>query len=537
MPDDSRARNTITPPPLAGADYAAILATIAATERGRWFLDEYAARHRGTDTEQVLAAIARVEAAIAAHEAGNDSDRTPASGAVPPAAADTIWDELSAASAAVGSARQALIHQDGAASNLDASHLASVQDLLDRVDHHLTCAAELLGIGDSLAAEAVEPAQPVAASPRSDQVELPSEETSAAAEPDEALAFYREPAQRFAAAGGGLIAEPAVAAGPVMTEPVEPAPDHGLQSPAAATEMPPQAPPAHDQPVEPPNAETEAMVTDWAFDAAADANDDEAEPPAEPETDQWIEPATDAIERLEAREYGLGQQAAAAAEETANSPRVAEPSEPQPQSAVDLDELMLQDWSAPGGDAAASAQTDAIETLLSAEPAASETDPGRAPAESLLDIDLFETDRDTGAGSDHDPALPAELVEQPTAAEAEDRSLEAPAGAMADAPADALVESPPDAMTPQTAAEPPEEAFASPPPTSQPAATEPPPRQAAEAVQPQPGHRVDARRTAGPGGKDDPSVVDRLETMRRAIASLMAEIEDKTGRPVAPPSS
>jgi hypothetical protein len=44
-------------------DYAAIEAAVMETERGRWFLAEHAARHRVADTETVLAAIGRMEAA------------------------------------------------------------------------------------------------------------------------------------------------------------------------------------------------------------------------------------------------------------------------------------------------------------------------------------------------------------------------------------------------------------------------------------------------------------------------------------------
>lgn len=44
-------------------DYAAIEAAVMETERGRWFLAEHAARHRVADTETVLAAINRMEAA------------------------------------------------------------------------------------------------------------------------------------------------------------------------------------------------------------------------------------------------------------------------------------------------------------------------------------------------------------------------------------------------------------------------------------------------------------------------------------------
>ena len=45
-------------------DYDAALAAATVTERGRWFLAEYARRNRHAETEPVVAALARVEAAI-----------------------------------------------------------------------------------------------------------------------------------------------------------------------------------------------------------------------------------------------------------------------------------------------------------------------------------------------------------------------------------------------------------------------------------------------------------------------------------------
>lgn len=48
----------------ADTDYDAICAAVTATARGRWFLDEYAKRNRNSDTLQVLAAIARMEATV-----------------------------------------------------------------------------------------------------------------------------------------------------------------------------------------------------------------------------------------------------------------------------------------------------------------------------------------------------------------------------------------------------------------------------------------------------------------------------------------
>jgi hypothetical protein len=46
------------------AEYNAVYAAVTATERGRWFLAEYANRNRCADTDLVIAAIARIEAAI-----------------------------------------------------------------------------------------------------------------------------------------------------------------------------------------------------------------------------------------------------------------------------------------------------------------------------------------------------------------------------------------------------------------------------------------------------------------------------------------
>ncbi len=46
------------------AEYDAVYAAVTATERGRWFLAEYASRNRQADTDLLVAAIARIEAVI-----------------------------------------------------------------------------------------------------------------------------------------------------------------------------------------------------------------------------------------------------------------------------------------------------------------------------------------------------------------------------------------------------------------------------------------------------------------------------------------
>lgn len=52
-------------PGLSASDYDAIEAAVMETERGRWFLAEYARRQRAAETQILLDAIQKLEAAIA----------------------------------------------------------------------------------------------------------------------------------------------------------------------------------------------------------------------------------------------------------------------------------------------------------------------------------------------------------------------------------------------------------------------------------------------------------------------------------------
>jgi hypothetical protein len=65
MPDDRHALSKIPQALPMEADYEAICTAVMSTGRGRWFLEEYARRSRQSDTMQLLAAIERIEAAIA----------------------------------------------------------------------------------------------------------------------------------------------------------------------------------------------------------------------------------------------------------------------------------------------------------------------------------------------------------------------------------------------------------------------------------------------------------------------------------------
>jgi hypothetical protein len=77
MSSDPLARSDIWPDVPKEAEYDAVYAAVTATERGRWFLTEYASRNRHTDTHLLLAAIARIETAI-----HNDSGGSPTAAAI-----------------------------------------------------------------------------------------------------------------------------------------------------------------------------------------------------------------------------------------------------------------------------------------------------------------------------------------------------------------------------------------------------------------------------------------------------------------------
>jgi hypothetical protein len=66
MSEEASALSTIAPPPAAQSDYESICAALMHTERGRWFLEEYARRNRSADTQLLLAAIGRIETVICA---------------------------------------------------------------------------------------------------------------------------------------------------------------------------------------------------------------------------------------------------------------------------------------------------------------------------------------------------------------------------------------------------------------------------------------------------------------------------------------
>jgi hypothetical protein len=66
MSEELSAISKVSPAPAAQGDYDSICAALMDTERGRWFLQEYARRNRSADTQLLLAAIERIEAVVCA---------------------------------------------------------------------------------------------------------------------------------------------------------------------------------------------------------------------------------------------------------------------------------------------------------------------------------------------------------------------------------------------------------------------------------------------------------------------------------------
>src|SRR5690349_13698222 len=71
-----------------GAEYEAICAEIAATERGRWFLSEHIKRNRAADTDRHVGSLARAEAAMR----GDATEKSPGA----------LADDLARLAAAIG---------------------------------------------------------------------------------------------------------------------------------------------------------------------------------------------------------------------------------------------------------------------------------------------------------------------------------------------------------------------------------------------------------------------------------------------------
>jgi hypothetical protein len=98
MSNDPLALSGITAGLPQEAEYDAVYAAVTATERGRWFLTQYASRNRNADTDSLVAAIARIEAAVR-------GDAVSQSGAVSERDLAAIAVEIERIGAAIGTER------------------------------------------------------------------------------------------------------------------------------------------------------------------------------------------------------------------------------------------------------------------------------------------------------------------------------------------------------------------------------------------------------------------------------------------------
>lgn len=114
MSKDPLALAAITGGPPQEAEYDAVYAAVTATERGRWFLSEFANRIRQADMHQVIAALARIEASVCGDAAPQNSA--------------ALWRDLTGVAAAVEQARTAVAAERKPASEIAAA-VERIQDV------------------------------------------------------------------------------------------------------------------------------------------------------------------------------------------------------------------------------------------------------------------------------------------------------------------------------------------------------------------------------------------------------------------------
>jgi hypothetical protein len=169
-------------------EYDAVYAAVTATERGRWFLTEFANRNRYADTQLLIDALARIESAV-----HHDMPAVGGNGAAPPAADAAV----------------AAIEPASAAAILDKDVVAEItDDDGSRADLFTMELAENRGFAEAVAAQAssltllTEQDEPVSEphnQPASHTVIPPPDYTEASAPPpvqaqaDHAPRWYIEP--------------------------------------------------------------------------------------------------------------------------------------------------------------------------------------------------------------------------------------------------------------------------------------------------------------------------------------------------------
>jgi hypothetical protein len=585
MSDDSLARRYPTPSP-EDADYDAIHATVVATERGRWFLDQFANRYRGADTDRVLAAIERIEHAVRGGSTAAP-DRSPDdSGAM----LETILqarnhvladygDPAASGEAAIGEFRNAVeqvrelvwaTHGRDPDSDLNGQLSFQTNRLAaaaERLQRSISALSILLGAFDEIDRHAHRPAPVAEAAPG------PVPEGATMLAVPEPASFTRDVSppelpKRATIAGWDAAARdvgwhsptgdvswdiPETSEEPqaALETPEEavaetaPTPTGALwdMTVAAAEAVEDRAEPAQE-------AALESSVTDWAFADSASEPDAEAEQPEPPGAEHPPVPeapepprgemAMSALERLEAREYGRRRLAPAPPlwqEEGASAPAAEPGALSHPGS---LDDLVVGIDSAeesvppPLEYAPEPLAEDRASDPMENDPQAGDWDrepqPSAPAPEAIFDTDLFDNEEPAAVPSDSDGA--ARLL----ATSADDwaaPSESTPASKQPELPGvigNLMEQSVPD-LADEVEAEPvashrflQEELELSQSETV--AAPRPSPLL-------EPSFDEDDDRPRPPPADqnlDTSAVLERLEGMRNAIAALMQEVSDKTTR-------
>jgi hypothetical protein len=137
MSNDPLALSILSVGPPRETDYDAVYAAVTATERGRWFLLQYAKHNRNADTALIMAAIARIEATIR--------------GDAPPQASAISSADLTAMAAAIERIRGAV-----AAAGLPMSGIGSAAERIADVSFSLRERSADAALCDTLDATARE---------------------------------------------------------------------------------------------------------------------------------------------------------------------------------------------------------------------------------------------------------------------------------------------------------------------------------------------------------------------------------------------
>jgi hypothetical protein len=552
MSDDSLARTPTAAASRAGADYDAIHDTIVASERGRWFLDEYARRHRGADTERVLAAIARIEQALPSKSAAEPVVDAP--------------NDVATMLQVIAQTRSEVVGRYG---DPAASGEAALADFRNATEQIQELILQAQGRDSGLGAQLSFQINRLASAGER------LERSVAGLRP--LLALLEQLDQRLRNQAAGSVAEAADAA---LEAPPEPDSRYVAESttiriePDRAREQPDSGPAeAHwdltvaQQEAERDQAEasgdSESTITEWAFaPAEASANPaldiDHPLPPSDaadlPEDATAASPVS-ALERLEAREYARWHSAPPPIpDERAAAPEATETpwrgglddlilgdaaTEDQGSGGVGMDEPADLGWIDGPTAAVAGTELPAVDSIDRPDETATVT-----TGEPLLDADLFERegDDDTAATSHEVPAAVSDIGTGP----AEIDALEM-GGEMAPEKERSDVRPPEPSFHEDDTSD----AWRSRSATFVDEMTTDPLPDAASAVGSD-GEAAGARQTrlpplpdwpaplperaasgappASDANADVPTVLQRLESVRTAIAALMDEVNEKAAR-------